>query len=320
MIFSVIIPVFNGSKYVPYAIESVLSQKGLDRTDFEIIVVNDGSSDDGATFESITPYLKELTYIEKDNGGVSSALNIGILEAQGDYICWLSHDDVFLPNKLARQMTLIEEFDSNRVVLFGQQSFINENGKAIWNNRGLLDLHLGIGKLLKPKDVFASLVAYGNKLSGCSVVIPKNILIDYVGFFNEDMRYIQDAEMWHRLALANCHFYIDDEVVVLSRVHKGQQTGKRLDRYHSESKALHQYLIANDTFLEVLKNERIFRKFFVRLVTLKDFECLRSAEIQNFIIRSKRLKILSYIDLIVGLFKGSILLVYRNFIVKLYRT
>ena len=106
---SVVIPVYNGSNYVGQAIESILAQTYQNR---EIIVVNDGSTDQGATRHVVLSYGNQVRYIEKENGGVSSALNCGIQAMQGEYFAWLSHDDLFCKEKLSNQMEFL-----HRVIL-----------------------------------------------------------------------------------------------------------------------------------------------------------------------------------------------------------
>ena len=96
---SVIIPVYNGQNYLREAIDSVFTQT---YKNYEMIVVDDGSTD--KTWEMIQSYGSHLYGIQKENGGVASALNCGIRHASGEYIAWLSHDDLFLPNKLERQV------------------------------------------------------------------------------------------------------------------------------------------------------------------------------------------------------------------------
>lgn len=91
-LFSVIIPVYNGSNYLSQAIDSVLEQT---YQNIELIVVNDGSTDNFETRNISLSYGNKIRYFEKDNGGVSSALNFGISKMLGKYFCWLSHDDFF---------------------------------------------------------------------------------------------------------------------------------------------------------------------------------------------------------------------------------
>ena len=103
---SIIIPVYNGANYVAEAIDSALAQT---YKNIEIIVVNDGSRDDGATEKVVLSYGDKIKYIAKENGGVSTALNRGIAEMTGEYFSWLSHDDAYTPEKIENQVALITE-------------------------------------------------------------------------------------------------------------------------------------------------------------------------------------------------------------------
>src|SRR6185295_17389252 len=96
---SIVIPVFNGARYVGEAIESALAQTWPNT---EVIVVNDGSDDGGATQRAIERYGGAVRVIVKPNGGVASALNAGIAAMRGQWFSWLSHDDLYLPTKIER--------------------------------------------------------------------------------------------------------------------------------------------------------------------------------------------------------------------------
>ena len=87
---SIVIPVFNGENYLKDAIDSAINQT---YSNCEIIVVNDGSSD--ATEKIAKSYGKKIRYYKKENGGVSTALNLGLEKMTGDYFSWLSHDDLY---------------------------------------------------------------------------------------------------------------------------------------------------------------------------------------------------------------------------------
>ena len=95
---SIIIPVYNGSNYVKEAIDSALAQT---YKNIEVIVVNDGSTDN--TEKIVKSYGDKIRYFYKENGGVASALNLAIENSKGEYISWLSHDDVYYPNKIQEQ-------------------------------------------------------------------------------------------------------------------------------------------------------------------------------------------------------------------------
>ena len=98
---SIVIPVYNGANFLREAIDSALAQTW---PHCEILVVNDGSTDNGATEDISLSYRARIRYFRKENGGVASALNLGIREMRGDFFSWLSHDDVYLPDKCRNQV------------------------------------------------------------------------------------------------------------------------------------------------------------------------------------------------------------------------
>src|SRR6185503_4290778 len=103
-VVSVILPVYNGENYLRVSIESVLHQTFQD---FELIVVDDGSSD--ASGDIARSYGEQVKYVYQENTGVAGAVNHGLRLATGRYISWLSHDDAFHPNKLEKQVTALSQ-------------------------------------------------------------------------------------------------------------------------------------------------------------------------------------------------------------------
>jgi glycosyltransferase involved in cell wall biosynthesis len=117
---SIITPVFNGEKYLREAVDSALSQTYQNT---EIIIVNDGSTD--STEEIILAYGNKVKYFKKKNGGVSTALNLAIRKSKGEYISWLSHDDVYLPKKIEDQIAEISQLVDKNTILYGNWDYIN---------------------------------------------------------------------------------------------------------------------------------------------------------------------------------------------------
>ncbi len=101
---SVIIPTYNRSQFITKAVDSVLSQT---YKNIELIVVNDGSTDD--TEEKLQPYIDRIIYRKKENGGASSAVNAGLKIAKGKYVARLDDDDLFMPEKIERQVEVFEQ-------------------------------------------------------------------------------------------------------------------------------------------------------------------------------------------------------------------
>lgn len=182
---SVIIPVYNGSNYLAEAINSALEQT---YKNIEIIVVNDGSNDNNATERIALSYGNKLRYFSKPNGGVASALNLGINNMQGDYFSWLSHDDLFVPNKTSSQIdTLINLNTRKPHIIYSDFDIINSNGEFIRkvNTAFMEPLTL---------DLLHSV-----KINGCTVLIPKECF-EIVGLFDENNPIWADSKMWFLLS------------------------------------------------------------------------------------------------------------------------
>ena len=122
MLFSVIVPIYNVQKYLKICIESVLSQTFQD---YELILVDDGSLDDcGAICDNYAKDNKQIKVIHKQNGGLVSARQAGILEASGDYVFHLDGDDAILPNALESAYEIIKKHNPD-IVSFSHIRCIN---------------------------------------------------------------------------------------------------------------------------------------------------------------------------------------------------
>lgn len=207
---SIIIPVYNGEDYLKEAIDSALSQT---YDNFEIIVVNDGSTD--GTEKIAKSYGNLIRYYKKKNGGVASALNLGIKKMKGDFFSWLSHDDRYFPEKLEIQVDLITQIEDKNTVIYSDYGFIDENGDKylqplVFNHE---ELNANPLKAL-----------YYGCLNGITMLIPKKAF-DICGYFNSDYRTTQDYDMWRRM-IRKLNFYHSNIVVTETRLHKNQDSNK----------------------------------------------------------------------------------------------
>ena len=215
---SIVIPVYNGANYMREAIESALAQTS---NDIEVIVINDGSRDNGATAEIARSYGDRIRYIEKENGGVSSALNRGIAEMRGRWFCWLSHDDRHLPEKTSKQLAFLDRSPEAHIVGCNFQ-MIDEHGDVTGEHRE----HLSVVRT--GREVMSSWV------NGCALMIDRAVLID-AGLFNESNRTTQDLEMWLRLVERNPIHLIPDVLAQFRRhAEAGSQTETRYQRDKDE--------------------------------------------------------------------------------------
>lgn len=220
---TVVIPVYNGANYVSEAIESAISQT---YSKIEIIVINDGSKDN--TDEVVMPYLEKIMYIKKENGGVSTALNYAIKHMNGEWMSWLSHDDLYLPDKILRQVERLNEImksdqltDIHSYVLSCQDQRIDENRKVLPHNGST---HPTFNN--KYNLICKEICSYS--IGGCTVFASKKAY-QAMGGFDEKNRTISDADMWFRLMLNDYKFDFSQEILVQSRYHKNMVSIKRND-------------------------------------------------------------------------------------------
>jgi glycosyltransferase involved in cell wall biosynthesis len=201
---SVIIPTYNYGEFICDSIESVINQT---YKDFEIIVVDDGSTDN--TPEVVKKYKDRVSYIYKENEGPSSARNYGIKNAKGEYLCFLDSDDIFLPEKLELQAKYMEDHrDDNIGLIYSDYYCVSRKLKII-------DYYESIG-FSSQIEAIKYLFNY-NYINTSTVMIPKTC-IDRIGIFNEKYRYLEDYDLWLRLG-CNYKFLYINEPLVKTRSH-----------------------------------------------------------------------------------------------------
>jgi len=217
---TIIIPVYNGSNYMKEAINSALNQT---YEKIEIIVVNDGSSDEGKTHEIALSYGDKIKYFSKSNGGVSSALNLGINNMKGDWFSWLSHDDIYYSNKIKCQIEYLNKMILNQkiinptdVVLYSAWELMDKTGKTFF--KGNVN-----SAIFKNKKDWLLKNIKNNYLGGCSFLVPKSAF-ELAGKFNEKIRTMSDYDMWYRLALMDYQMVYIPKILVRGRVHSQQVT------------------------------------------------------------------------------------------------
>ncbi len=232
---TIVIPVYNGSNYMREAIDSAINQT---YKNIEIIVVNDGSTDDGETERIALSYGDKIHYFYKENGGCASALNYGISKMQGEWFSWLSHDDVYDPRKVESAITNIinNHLDHEKTVVMCHGKVIDAQGKHIFSNT--IPFKKGF---ITAEDMFKQFM-YDRSLNGCALLIPKYIL-DAVGPFDISYTYILDWIYWVNIALNGFGFYQYNEYLVMNRRHIEQVSVKRKDIRTSERFRFAEYLI-----------------------------------------------------------------------------
>lgn len=185
---SIIIPVYNGVEYISQAIESALKQ---DYENCEVIVINDGSNDDGATEEKVLSFGNKVRYYKKENGGVASALNYAINQMKGEYFSWLSHDDFYYPNKISEEITYLQQSKKDEKIVFCNYDILKmeQNQVSHINIEKQFDEELLINNYF---SVLTAMIQFGG------VLLHKSIFDKY-GVFNEKLKTTQDFEFLFRV-------------------------------------------------------------------------------------------------------------------------
>lgn len=206
---SIIIPTYNRANLISEAIDSVLAQT---YRNFEIIVVDDGSTDN--TKEVLSKYNGQIKYIYQDNKGGAEARNNGIKNAQGEYIAFLDSDDLWLPNKLEKQVKYL--FDNINISLIYSDAYLSNSENV--DSKTLFDIvHPFLSN--DKKEVLRYLFLH--KPIYPSTVVTKRSCFDKVGLFNSSLRNLgEDYDMWLRIAKYFNIGYINEPLVHIRDVDK----------------------------------------------------------------------------------------------------
>jgi glycosyltransferase involved in cell wall biosynthesis len=247
---SVIIPTYNASKYVTKAIDSVLVQ---DYINLEIIIIDDGSTDN--TQKVLDNYKDKIRYVYQDNGGAAKARNTGIKLANGDYIAFLDADDLWLPDKLGKQMNFFNHYPQYSMVFTDMSHSVDDE-----------IVYKSYLKERRYKYVSNGSI-YENLLRECFIFTPtvmiKRKCFEKVGIFKEYLKISEDLDLWLRIADKYLIGFLD-EPLVIRRKHETNLTGNRLLYISSNIQMMEEIYIKNKGHKireKILKKELGYRYF-----------------------------------------------------------
>lgn len=282
---SVVIPTYNRASLLAEALESVLNQT---YKYFEIIVVDDGSTD--STDAVIKPYIGSIKYIRQNNQGNGAARNTGIKEAKGEFVAFLDSDDLWLPDKLEKQIKYLQEHpDVDMVygngIIFGNTK---DSGRSLISHKKARQL----SKKVTLRDEFMK-----STIRSSTILIRKNIL-DELGGFDPNLRVCVDGDFSLR-TLSKYKVAFMDDILIRYRKHDGNISSNREQRM-IHSIRLIQNLLSNKPELEdVIGKENINKRLAYRYYKLA----------KTYMKKRKRAEARDSIDNAVRLMPGSI--VYR---------
>ncbi|HJX31876.1 MAG TPA: glycosyltransferase [Thermodesulfobacteriota bacterium] len=208
-LLSVIIPVYNGERYLAESIQSVLAQ---DYRPIEIIVVDDGSTDGTA---EIARFYKNIRYLFQKNKGLSGARNTGIAAAQGEFLAFLDADDMWMPEKLSRQVSYLAQHPDVGFVYAHRRMIIEEGVKTpSWyiehDSPGLIP----------------------------STLVARKNIFETVGYYNPDYKFAENAEWLARARDAGIPMAVLPETLLIYRVHDRNLTHHLDEMRHDVLRAL----------------------------------------------------------------------------------
>jgi glycosyltransferase involved in cell wall biosynthesis len=224
-IVSVVVPAYNYAGYILETLDSVFSQT---LGDIEIIVVNDGSTDN--TAEVLRP-LREagrIKYVEQANGGLASARNTGFREARGEFLAFLDADDLWPPDKLEWQVAAMRG-DPKVIVVYGRSVNMGE------------DPENAVGRRSLPSGMVYEEFIVSNHMRSAGQALIRADALRAVDGFDAGIRYGEDWELWIRLAEKGPFEYVD-KLALYSRNHDSNMSKKILRMYWGSILVLEKHL------------------------------------------------------------------------------
>jgi glycosyltransferase involved in cell wall biosynthesis len=227
-LISVIIPAYNVASYIGETLDSVYAQTF---TNYEVILVNDGSLDTQDLELGLEPYADRLRYLRQDNAGASAARNRGLRAAHGKYIAFLDADDLWLPNYLEEQLKFLRERNCDLVcadaLIFGDSS---QAGRTFMES--LMQTAPPAGEV-----TFLNLVSADRSLITSGVMTRRDLIFE-IGLFDETLRNAQDFDLWLRLARHGARLAYHRTVLLRYRCHANSLTGDEANSVTRELRVL----------------------------------------------------------------------------------
>jgi glycosyltransferase involved in cell wall biosynthesis len=221
---SIIIPAYNVARFIDETLKSVFAQTF---TNYEVIVVNDGSPDTEEFELALKPYLGRIRYLKQENRGASVARNSGLLSARGEFVAFLDADDLWLPSYLEAQLKFMEERGCDLVC--ADASFF---GDAANESRSYMETLMNDAP---PADdvTFLQLVDAERSLITSGVVARREPIMQ-VGLFDQALRNAQDLDLWLRLARHGARLSYQRRVLLKYRCRTDGLTGDAVNSHRRE--------------------------------------------------------------------------------------
>lgn len=229
---SVVMTCYNYGKYVGQSIESVLMQT---YKDFELIIINDGSTDNSDSIIKCYTKDRRIHYIMQDNAGQARAKNAGIKLSCGKYIAFLDADDLWEKEKIEMQLPLFMRNETG--VVYSNAIWIDDESREI--GRGW-----GSGYFRPRSQKVSNYLLYDNFIYFSSAIVRKECF-DKVGIFDESLTMGIDWDLWLRMSVHYEFDYVDKHLIKYRWGHIGQMSKNKIDRLRCSFTILQRFLESN---------------------------------------------------------------------------
>ena len=222
---SVIIPAYNAAVFIGETLTSVFNQS---YSNYEVIVVNDGSSDTAELEKVLAPFRDRLIYLEQDNKGPSAARNSAIGKARGEFVAFLDSDDTWLPDYLAEQIRFLGGEQAFDMVYSDAWLF----GDGPLSGRRFMESAPSIGPV-----TFESLLLYQTSVITSCTVVRRQSVID-AGLFDERFIRCEDFDLWIRLAHRGACIGFQEKILARHRTHDASLAANEIAMVESQIEVL----------------------------------------------------------------------------------
>lgn len=290
-LFSVIIPAFNCEKSIKRTVDSIISS-GL--KDYEIVIVNDGSTDNTASVcHSLCSQYSFIKYSEQENKGVSAARNVGISIATGEYILFYDADDTAVENGFSECVHIIES-EKPDILVFGMSFDYYKNGK-LYRSDKLISEQTGMLNKNQIKAELESLYNTNSLTSACNKIFRRALIIDNNILFNTNYFLMEDFLFSLECLKASENMYCFPKALYYYKQSENEKNFfNRLKRINN----LCEYVLPFKTAINELASDesgdRVFNNFFFMLLSQRMYYANKN-EIKHLTERLNNDKLFNYI-------------------------
>lgn len=292
-VVSVIIPTYNRADLIFEAINSVLGQ---DYSALDLIVVDDGSTDN--TAELLKPFVEsgQLRYFSQANSGQATARNLGLTQARGAFICFLDSDNLWEPGKLSAQVSYLEQHPDVDIV-YGDVITIDAQGSE--TSRSNMARFSG--------QIFRQML-HDNCVS-MNTTMTRRRWFDEMGGFDTSFRVADDYELWLRFSAKATYAYLPN-YFARYRVFPNQISSDKERRFLSNERAIGKFLMANPTLVTAAEKDRLWSTFYAR------WSFYRSKAGRGGPAMAAAMKAISYNPSNIGAWRNLVLAIPRSWVTK----